>query len=284
VALPNFRSSWRALRLIVCLGVMLCVAAFGTSTARALSAHGQRLRLLGGQATGINANKSQNWFGYNQGALEPGKTLFHSIAGNWTVPRATQHAKHQAEYSSDWIGIGGGCENASCTIQDSTLIQTGTEQDVNSNGKASYSAWWEVIPGPSLTIRMRVHPGDHMHAGLREIMPASNVWKISIQDLTRNESYSTTVPYSSTEGSAEWIEETPLVIGGNAGFAPLPNLSTARFDRALTNGHPAQLRASQEIELTTTNGKVVGVPSRPDPDHNGFNACAWATTCPAPAK
>jgi hypothetical protein len=99
------------------------------------------------------------------------------------------------------------------------LIQTGTEQDVDATGTASYSAWWELVPAPSLTIRnMTVSPGDHMHASLSEVVPDSNVWTISIQDVTRGESFSQTVPYPSTHATAEWIEETPLEIGTNAGL------------------------------------------------------------------
>ena len=52
------------------------------------------------------------------------------------MPTATQHTAGQAEASSDWIGIGGGCVDAGCTVTDSTLIQTGTEQDVSATGAA----------------------------------------------------------------------------------------------------------------------------------------------------
>ena len=103
----------------------------------------------------------------------------------------------QAEDSSDWIGIGGGCIDAGCTATDSTLIQTGTEQDVDSTGAASYSAWWELVPAPSLTIsNMTVAPGDHMHASISEVVPDSDVWTITLQDVTRGESFTRqTVPY-----------------------------------------------------------------------------------------
>ena len=281
MAAAKSHPSFRVLRLAVCLAALLCLSAFAANTARALSAHGQLLRLRAGGTT-FKASKSNNWFGYNQGALEKGEKLFHAITGNWTVPRASQHTKHQSEDSSDWIGIGGGCENTSCSVTDSTLIQTGTEQDVSSSGRPSYSAWWEVIPSPSVTIGMKIHPGDRMHAAISQVMPG--VWKITIKNLTRHRTFSTTVPYSSTEGTAEWIEETPLVIGGNAGLAPLPRLSRTRFDHATANGHPAKLRTSQEIDLTASNGKVIGVPSSPDPDRDGFNACAWATTCRRPGS
>ena len=161
-----------------------------------------------------NTNSSSNWFGYNQGTLEQGSKLFNSITGDWTVPTATQHTAGQAEDSSDWIGIGGGCIDAGCTATDSTLIQTGTEQDVDSTGAASYSAWWELVPAPSLTIsNMTVEPGDHMHASISEVVPDSDVWTITIQDVTRGESFTQTAPYPSTHATAEWIEETPLEIG-----------------------------------------------------------------------
>jgi hypothetical protein len=129
---------------------------------------------------------------------------------------------------------------------------------------------------------MKVHPGDHMYAAISQSSPG--IWKITIKDLTRHESYSRTTSYASTEGTAEWIEETPLVIGSNAGFAPLPNLSKARFDHATANGHKVKLKASQEIKLTSASGKVVGVPSAPDPDRDGFNACAWVKSCRPPRK
>ena len=267
-------------RMALFAGVLL-VFALTAGSAQALKAHGQLLRL---RHLSANTHQSSNWFGYNQGSIEQGHKLFNSITGDWTVPTASQHKSGQAEYSSDWIGIGGGCINANCLLTDNTLIQTGTEQDVSSGGAASYSAWWEVIPGPSLTItNMKVGAGDRMHASLSQVLGVSNVWKITIQDLTRGETYSTTVPYTSTHSTAEWIEETPLILGTNAGFAALPNLTTPAFDQAKTNGQPANLKASEEMQLIDSSGHVIGAPSAPDPDADGFNACTWATTCGAPS-
>jgi hypothetical protein len=271
-------------RLPVLVSIAFAACAINTASASALSAHGHLLRLAAPHGK-TNANQSSNWFGYNQGTLEQGSKLFNSISGNWTVPKATQHAKGQAEYSSDWIGIGGGCVDAGCAVTDSTLIQTGTEQDVGSNGRASYSAWWEVIPAPSLTITsMAVRPGNRMHASIAEVVPNSNLWTITIKDLSNGQSYTMTVPYSSSHLTAEWIEETPLIIGTGAGFAALPNLTRPAFDLATTNGTPAGLKAPEEIQLINSNGKVIGAPSAPDPDADGFNACAWAGTCTAPAS
>src|SRR6266513_4036278 len=135
----------RALVTALACGALLMALA---TTAHAQT-HGNLLHITKPRF-GLNAAQSNNWFGYNQGTLEQGGKMFNAITGDWTVPTATQHAAGQAESSSDWIGIGGGCIDANCTVGDNTLIQTGTEQDVAANGAASYSAWWELVPVPSL--------------------------------------------------------------------------------------------------------------------------------------
>src|SRR5947209_6241841 len=123
---------------------------------------------------------------------------------------------------------------------------------------------------------MTVAPGDHMHSSVAEVVGNSNLWNITLQDVTRNESFSTMVPYSSTHATAEWIEETPLLIGTNAGFAALPNLTNPAFTKASTNGASANLQASEALDLVDSNNHVIGAPSAPNATHDGFNACAWA--------
>jgi hypothetical protein len=134
-----------------------------------------------------------------------------------------------------------------------------------------------VIPGPSVTIgKLKVRPGDHMHANIAEVRP--NVWRITLRNVTRDQTFRTTVPYTSTHATAEWIEETPVVVGTNAGIADLPNLSRTIFNGGRTNGAPAGLRSSERI-LLTSNNKVVGTPSAPDRQHDGFALCAWSNRC-----
>jgi hypothetical protein len=263
----------RLVALVVAVAACLMAAA---PAGAALRSHGQLLHLAPGARA--NTNQSNNWFGYNQGTLEKGGTLFSSMTGDWVVPTATQHTAGQDESSSTWIGIGGGCIDANCAVGDNTLIQTGTEQDV-SGGKASYSAWWEIIPAPSLTINMAVSPGDHMHADISEVAALSDLWNITLKNVTTGQSFTQTVPYPSTHATAEWIEETPLLIGTNAGLAALPNLSTTPFSLATVNGAPAGLVPGEEMQLIDSNGKVIGAPSAPNSTADGFNVCAWATSC-----
>ena len=132
--------------------------ASGTSTARpAHRVGGVRLAHVGTGKWAFKTNQSNNWSGYNQGALTKGG-LFSAITGTWTVPTATQHKSGEAESSASWIGIGGGCLESTCTATDNTLIQTGTEQDVAAGGAASYSTWYELIPAPSISHTARGAP------------------------------------------------------------------------------------------------------------------------------
>lgn len=259
--------------LLIALAAMaLVVGSASPGGAAAMSAHGDPLVRL-------NTNQSSNWGGYMQGSIEKGLKVFTQIAGDWVVPTATQHAARTAEYSSVWIGIGGGCLDANCLTQDETLIQTGTEEDVATDGTASYSAWWEIIPGPSIAIsNMPVSPGDAFHADIRELGAAgSNVWTITLTNVTRNQTFTQTVPYASGHGSAEWITETPLLLGTNAGFSVMPNLGTVSFTNAQTNSGSADLVAPEKIELMSGSTKIVE-PSNPL-SATSFHDCVWSSTC-----
>ena len=262
----------------------LCVTVAPSASASPFDPTGV-LKLVKRAHANLNGNQSGNWFGYNQGTLEHGGTLFHSVTADWTVPKASAHVQHQAESSATWIGIGGGCLDAGCALSDVSLIQTGTEQDVDSTSHASYSAWWELVAAPAITISgMRISAGDRMHAAVAEPVPLSELWTITLQDFTKHETFTTTVPYASTHSTAEWIEETPLAIGlGGTGETSLPNLSKTPFDHATVNGQAAHLTAAEGVQLVNSAGTVIGTPSAPDAEADGFGACAWARSCTVPA-
>jgi hypothetical protein len=256
----------------------LAVCAVAASAASAAGVTGEVIHVA--TSATENTNTSDNWFGYNQGTLEKGVKLFTSVSAKWTIPKATQHTAGQAEDSADWIGIGGGCVNAGCTVTDDTLIQTGTEQDVGTGGAASYDAWYELVPAPEFKISgFKVSAGDSMSASISLVVPA--LWKITISDLTKGETYTTRVPYTSTEDTAEWIEETPLEISVPPSLASLPNLTDPRWADTTVNGANAKLKASERVDLVNSSGSVIGAPSLPVATDNGFSECTWATTCPA---
>jgi Peptidase A4 family len=275
----------RRVAVLTALPALALVAASFAQPASARTGGLSVSRSSGHPLIRVAANQSGNWSGYNQGTLEQaGHKQFTAIAGDWTVPKASPHKANEAEYSSTWIGIGGGCIDAGCTATDNTLIQAGTEQDVDATGKATYSSWWEIIPEPSTPITtLTIRPGDHMHVTIAEA--TTGMWTITVADLTTKKSFKTTTPYSSSHLTAEWIVETPVVIGsgGSAGVAALPNLTRVFMDKSIVNGKAAQLKATEEVQLVA-NGTVLATPSAPDRDTDGFNDCVYATTCAAPAS
>lgn len=227
------------------------------------------------------ANQSTNWFGYSEPLTQSGP--YQSVSASWTVPTATQHTAKQAESSATWIGIGGGCITSDCTVGDNTLVQTGTEQDVDANGNATYSAWWEIVPVPSISFSIPVHAGDQIQASLTQTAP--EVWNIVLKDVTDGQSGSATqtIPYPSDYTTAEFIEETPLSVGtGGTGLTNLPNLTNTTFSGAKVNGAPAGLVVADEMDLIDSNGTVIAVPSAPSSTGDSFTDCAWATSCTAP--
>jgi hypothetical protein len=272
----------RRLPLATLIGVGLIATA--TAAAATVPSGARTASQIGGvvqpvpHAT-INAT-SGNWFGYNVSAINR-RGLFNQIAGTWRVPTATQHKAGEAEHSSAWIGIGGGCLTNSCLVADNTLIQAGTEHDVDAGGTATYSAWFELIPGPSLQTTLAVKPGDLIRANINQVV--QGLWNISLKNLTTQKNWSMLVPYSSTHLTAEWIAETPITIGtGGTGFAALPNLSQVHFDNALLNGANPQLKQVERVFLAPDGTHIIGAPSIPQPDGNGFGACTWSTTCSRP--
>ena len=87
------------------------------------------------------------------------------------VPRyktATQKVAGEAEYSASWVGIGGGCVDAACSIGDGTLIQAGIGHDIDATGAVDYYAWWETIPAPLVRTTLRVGPGDRVAVAIFE--------------------------------------------------------------------------------------------------------------------
>ncbi len=250
------------------------------AAAPAAPSHSGGLLHLAAPHASFKMTQSNNWSGYNQGALEKG-ALFTSVSGTWTVPTATQAKAGEAESSATWVGIGGGCLESSCAVTDETLIQAGTEQDVDANGKASYSAWYELVPVPSTAVSLPVSPGDKITVTINQTLP--ELWAVSIKNLTTGKSWSTTTPYPSTMGSAEWVEETPLAIGaGGVGITAMPKLGSVHFSAATANGAPAKLTSAEAMQLVNGSGQVLATPSNPGASGTAFNDCTYATSCAAP--
>jgi hypothetical protein len=158
-----------------------------------------------------------NWAGYVAASnlFFPQPTVT-AVSGSWTVPTVKDTGSNA--YSSVWIGIGGQF--------DTSLIQTGTEQDYV-NGAPAYTAWYEMLPNNEVPINsIRISPGDKMQASISLADPNTNTWSISIEDQTSGESFQQNFQYNSGKLSAEWIVERPQI---NNALANLANFESVTF-------------------------------------------------------
>ncbi|HKN98012.1 MAG TPA: G1 family glutamic endopeptidase [Pseudonocardiaceae bacterium] len=177
--------------------------------------------------------QSSNWSGYAKTGT------FTSVSGHWTVPTVSGTGNH---FSSQWAGIDG--------FNNSNLIQTGTEADVI-GGRASYDAWWEILPAPETVITgMTIHPGDSMTATITKV--SGTTWNIRLTDNTTGVQFNSNKTYRGAGTSAEWIEEATEV---NGTIGTPPRFTTFTFNSLTANGVNPNLTTAQEILLvqgTTT--------------------------------
>jgi hypothetical protein len=168
---------------------------------------------------------SQNWAGYvTVSDTQNPEPIVTEVSASWTVPSVT--LSQGATYSAVWIGIGG------FSGSDHTLIQAGTMQDCV-RGRTSYSAWYELLPNYVITINLSIRAGDQVNASILLIDSSLNRWLISIADLTTGQQYQKYVVYDSSQLSAEWIVERPMVGGRIANLADFGNVTFASCQTTL---------------------------------------------------
>ena len=227
---------------------------------------------------------TNNWSGYVAANFATGQ-IYTSAQGTWVVPTVTYFpdSRFSAEYSSSWVGIGGFCENANCTVADNSLLQLGTEQDASSS-RTRYYAWYEALPSPIKKIPMSISPGDTITVSLQllSVGKKNQSWTLRMEDTTGGQTWSTTLNYKSSQLSAEWIEEAPSSSGGilplaeygssSAGFpAPAFDFGLTHFSTT-SSGSPSITTSSEGLVMSNPWGPTSN-PSFVDSDSDGFNTC-----------
>jgi Peptidase A4 family len=180
------------------------------------------------------AVNDSNWAGYVVASdLQNPQSIVTNVSASWIVPTVVPSTTDS--YSAIWIGIGGFFD------LDTTLIQTGTEQD-SIGGQPFYSAWYELLPQVSITIGP-VSPGDQIYASIQLVNASTNTWQIYMQDQTSNQTFQSNFNYADSRLSAEWIVERPVIESGRT-----PRLS------ALTNIGRVALNSCLATVGTQTGG------------------------------
>lgn len=243
-------------RPLGCLLALALAAGIGSATRQppAGSRHAPievRRNPDGSPARGLrNQLVSSNWSGYELANYQTGQKYTQAQL-TWVVPTVTYGAStdstSSSEYSSNWVGIGGFCENRLCTRGDRTLIQLGTEQDVAPDGSTQYYAWYEMLPAAEspLPANYVVKPGDTITASLACVSACSakkQNWQLTMSNQTENWTWSQTFTYGASMLSAEWVEEAPY----QGGVLPLADFGTASFTATagINNGQTPSLTLS----------------------------------------
>jgi hypothetical protein len=216
---------------------------------------------------------SANWAGYEIAQFQSGQK-YTSARASWIVAPITfgpTLSENSDEYAATWVGIGGFCTDAGCNGIDPTLIQLGTQSEVAPDGTATYSAWYEALPQPPVTIPLAIRAGDQVTASLQCAGPClgqKQAWFLTMTNLSTEQSWSHPVAYNSSQLSVEWIEEAPVM----GGVLPLANFNVATIAGASANGGtPVLSFVDNGIVMIDPWGQAVDV-SAPD-GNNNFAAC-----------
>lgn len=216
---------------------------------------------------------SHNWSGY---AATSGS--YSGVSGTWTVPQPASGSA-TGGVAATWVGIGG--------VSSQDLIQAGT-QDVTVGGQHQFQTWIETLPQASQQVPLAVAPGDSVTVSITESAPGSGVWSIDLKNATTGQSYQKTVHYTSSESSAEWIEEAPAAQAGNGtSIVPLDSFGTVAFTAATAteNGQTVDIAqaSAQPISMLNSASQPLAVPSSIASDGSSFTVTrtsAVATTTP----
>ena len=210
---------------------MLSVALVGAAAAAAAVAK---------PTAGIDV--SSNWSGYaltgvgSTANVASTSMSFTDVTGTWVQPTATC-TPGQSTSAAIWVGLGG------YTVGSNSLEQTGTSADCSSTGKATYYAWYELVPATSVTLKLKILPGDTVTSTV--LINGTDVL-VQVKNRTRHTTFTKHLKMATPDlTSAEWIAEAPSEcnVTGFCRTVPLTNFGSVTFSKiaALGNGQGGTL-------------------------------------------
>jgi hypothetical protein len=179
---------------------------------------------------------SSNWSGYAVTGVGSTATVastsmsFTDVTGTWTQPAAVC-TPGESTSAAMWVGLGG------YTVGSNALEQAGTAADCSSSGKATYYAWYELVPASSVTLKLKIFPGDRITA---TVLAKGNDVLVQLKNRTRHTAFTKHLPMESPDlTSAEWIAEAPseCTASGLCRTVPLTNFGSVTFSKVATLGN-----------------------------------------------
>ena len=199
------------------------------------------LVLAAAPAAAADSSESSNWAGY---AVHHARLDFTKVLGTWTQPVAVC-TPGQPTYSSVWVGIGG------YSVSSQALEQIGTEADCSAGGHEDSSAWLELVPAASQTVRVPGTAGDRIRAS---VSVAGRQVTLALINLTRHRSFTRRLRASELDtSSAEWIVEAPSVCSVNScQTLPLADFGSTGFTAASAVTSAGHIGTIDDRRWTTT--------------------------------
>jgi hypothetical protein len=229
-----------ALVVIVLVAVCAALAWSGPETA-------------GAQASS-STSVSANWAGYAVTGAS-----YRRVTGSWVVPQGRCTAGSPTA-SATWVGLGG------FKPESGSVEQIGTQFECTDSGSPRYAAWYELLPAASVTIPMKVRPGDTVSASVTVVRTHVSV---VLRNRTTGERFAKRLHMSAPDvTSAEWIVEAPSACTrtGGCDVLPLSDFGSTPFSHVSatsTDGHtgnPADA-AWSATALTLSHSGASGIPS-----------------------
>jgi hypothetical protein len=269
----------RVLRLAALTAALSAVVGLAAGVTSGPAAAAKVVQSRNGTAQGT----SENWSGY---VVQPAGGHVTGVSGTFVVPAAGDFLPGLA---STWAGIGG--------AGTPDLIQAGVAESSFPSLPilgTQYYAWYELLPAGPVQLtgcvgdaNCTVNPGDDISVKISQV--GATTWSITEVDAGHWSWKDSSISYSSANASAEWILEaptllvSPLDLAGVATvhFGPYSSYSVSHGSpRTIASGNPTAF----SMNLLGLDPLTEATPSALAPDGQGFNVCAYATSCGAPAS
>jgi hypothetical protein len=179
---------------------------------------------------------SSNWSGYaitgvgSTANVASTSMSCTDVTGTWVQPTATC-TPGQSTSAAIWVGLGG------YTVGSNSLEQTGTSADCSATGKATYYAWYELVPATSVTLKLKIFPGDTVTSTV--LINGTDVL-VQVKNRTRHTAFTKHLKMATPDlTSAEWIAEAPseCSVTGFCRTVPLTNFGSVTFSKVASLGN-----------------------------------------------
>jgi hypothetical protein len=243
------RSGTTALLALAALTGAACAAGGNAGAAQNLAFTALR--------SSASSSVSTNWAGY---AVSADSTTYTSATATWKEPTVVCGPEDAGEASAFWVGLGGYSQTSQA------LEQLGTSADCSSTtGQPTYYAWYELVPKPSVQVKMSIKPGNTVTVSVNIL--SGGMVEFQVKNRSTGTTFTKKIASADPDlTSAEWIAEAPSDCNQfRCREIPLSNFGSVSFTKIAATGNSAGGTLTQNPGWTTDE-----ITLDPDQGHGFF--------------